>query len=185
MRKKIVGLLVCTLMIATCLPVTGKIITEQSINDGLHTTGFWKPDHFIDIRLRNIYIKECSDEGVNEPGEFYFYIFMLPKRFHWKTDIYSANDNIPNEPQYFGKLCTVPDIKFTPQRIIIVALEDDKGEGIGNFNEFLDWKAITLNPPKGDYPQQNMYEETFKWVNIYFTADILVQFHYITNETAI
>jgi hypothetical protein len=81
-------------------------------------------------------------------------------------------------------LCNIKPIQFTPQRIWIFALEDDKGEGIGNFNEFLDWTMIKVSPAKGDYPHTNMWEKAFKWMNIYFTADVIMQFYYI-NASAV
>jgi len=96
-----------------------------------------------------------------------------------RTDIFMTNDNIPTIAQHFGKLCTMSNIKFTPQRIIILALDDDTKDGPANFNDFLDWTQIRFRPPKGDYSQSNMYEETFKWVNIFFRADVIIQFYYI------
>ncbi|KYK24426.1 hypothetical protein AYK25_09780 [Thermoplasmatales archaeon SM1-50] len=176
MKRKIIGIFVCMLILATCLPVTGKIGIE---NDMVYSSPFFSNPHNLVIRLRNIYIKECGDDGSNEPGEWYFYIFMLPKFFHWKTDIYSANDNIPDQAQHFGKLCNCPGVRFTPQRIFIIAIDDDRSDqGVVNPSEILDWTSIRFAPPKGDYPETNMYEETFKWLNIYFKADVIVQFYY-------
>jgi hypothetical protein len=43
MRKKIIGILVCMLVIATCLPATGKIdIKRVNSNDNVRTTPFGK-----------------------------------------------------------------------------------------------------------------------------------------------
>jgi len=186
MKWKIYSIFVCMLFIATAYQVGSTIdIEETSVDDQknkfshIDAIPFYERTHHITIRLRDIYITECGDDGINEPGEFFFFILAIPARFHWRTNIYEANDNIPNTPQNFGKLCTMNDIKFTPQRLIIFALEDDKGEGLANFNEFMDWTQIKFRPPKDDYPNTDMYEETFKWSNIYFRADVVVQFYYI------
>jgi hypothetical protein len=186
MKTKIIGILVSVLLILTIIPVVSTTnikntnANEQTIITSIQdTVPFYEGPHHVTIRLRNIYITESGDDGINEHGEYYFFILAIPAMFHWRTDIYLANDNIPDTPQNFGKLCTMNDIKFTPQRLIILALEDDRGEGIANFNEFMDWIQIKFRPPKDDYPHTDMYEETFKWVNIYFRADVVVQFYYI------
>jgi hypothetical protein len=186
MKRKIIGIFICMLLIVTALPILDALNIEKNnidksnifpkIHDNLT---FYDNSHHISIRLRNIYILESGDDGLNEPGEYYFYILAIPARFHFKTDIFSANDNIPTTAQNFGKLCTMSNIKFTPQRIIILALDDDTKDGPTNFNDLLDWIQIRFRPPKGDYSQSNMYEETFKWVNIYFRADVIIQFYYI------
>lgn len=70
-------------------------------------------------------------------------------------------------------------MRFTPQRIFIIAIDDDRSDdGVVNASELLDWTKIRFAPPKGDYPETIMYEETFQWLNIYFRADVVVQFYY-------
>lgn len=66
MKRKIIGIFVGMLVLATCLPGAGKIIIE---NDSVNCSPIFSNPHNLIIRFRNVYILESGDEGLNEPGE--------------------------------------------------------------------------------------------------------------------
>jgi hypothetical protein len=185
MKNKIIGTFVCILLLATCLPVTATINIENitsnngQFNHKINTMPYYNTPHHLNIFLPRTYIKECGDDGSNEPGEYFFIILAIPQMYHFRTDIYVVSDNHPDDPQNLGKLCTMQDVKFTPQRIFIFAFDDDRNDpGMINPTDFLDWTSIRFHPPKGDYTYANRYHEVFGWSNIYFQADVEIDFFY-------
>lgn len=177
MMKKILGIVVCTLVLATCLPVTGTNVDEKKQNGGI--TPFWNKEHTISIFINKIWVFESSDSGSNEPGEYFFIVFVFPLFKHVKTGIYEVDDEHPQTSYSFGKIAEFMT-KLTPVTIVILAIEDDKGEGIANTNEFMDYTTIRFKPPRGDYPPGSPYSEppiTWK-AGKYFEAQISISFHY-------
>jgi len=177
MMKKLLGMVVCMLVLATCLPVTA------TINDNTHpsagTTPFWNKEHTISIYINKIWVFESGDSGIGkEPGEYFFIIFVFPLFKHVKTKIYEVDDEHPQSSYNFGKIAEFTT-RFTPVTIIILAIEEDKKDDL-NQNEFMDYTNIRFKPPKGDYPPSNPYSEpivTWK-AGQYFEAQISIGFHY-------
>ena len=183
MKIKILVLIVFMLMITIpTISVFGSVQTiektdNEKISSPKEITPIWDREHTTAIWIDKIYVYESGDRELNEPGEYFFKLFSIPQMWHWTTDIYEVGDENPTVPYNFGKLGAFKT-KFTPQWIIIFALEEDKDEGIANFNDFLDWKIITFKPPKGDYPSTDPYMEIFDWENQYFKAVTKVYFSY-------
>ena len=151
-----------------------KDINEQRSSE---ITPFWDPEHTVSIHIDKIYVKESGDRNANDPGEYFFKLISIPELWHWTTDIYEVDDETPEVPYDLGKLGAFKT-KFTPQWIIILAIEEDKDEGIANFNDFLGWKIIKFKPPQGDYPKDNPYIEIVQWENQYFKAVTKIYFSY-------
>jgi hypothetical protein len=182
MRKKLIGMFVCMLMLAICLPVTGTMDDDEKPSAGtkLGTTGvtrFWPKEHILAIEMDKVYVYESGDREAYEPGEYFFKIYAFPSLFHWTTDIYEVGDENPDIPYNFHHIASIRT-KFTPQIILVLALEEDKKEDL-NFNEFMDWKVFKVNIPYGDYPPDGMYtSDPVIWENDYFKAVVKFTFHY-------
>jgi hypothetical protein len=174
MKKKILGMFVCMLVIATCLPVTGAIDVKKNPNQDI--TPFYDREHNINIYINKCWVYECQDE--HNPGEYFFHILVFPAFQYVKTDIYEVDDTHPQSSHNFGKLASIP-VKFTPQFILIVAMEEDK-QFDNNPNDYLGRIIIKLAPPKGDYSPSNPYSlPLVRWnAKPSFEADVAISFHY-------
>lgn len=162
-------------MIATCLPVTGTMDDAKKTSQG--STPFWNPEHVVGIHIDKLYVYDDSDSGDGEePGEYFFKLFAIPQMWHWTTDIYEVGDETPEIPYHPDKLGAFKT-KFTPQIIVIIAMDEDKAHDL-NPNDFLDYKIIRFKPPKGDYPLSNQYFEIFDWTNNFFHAVTKIYFYY-------
>ena len=185
MQKKIIGILVCTLVIATCLPVTGTINSDKNIEndqvierDTLIVTPIWDDQYTIYINIFKIWVFDCSDTQAEEPAEFFFHIFAFPAFRHIKTNIYEVTDNHPETSYDFGLIGSI-STHFTPQVIVIQAMEEDKKFDL-NPNDVLGRIVIKLAPPKGEYSPSNPYSEPkIRWKALpYFEADISISFYH-------
>ena len=157
--------------------VFGSAQKKEKLNYPKDILPFWDPEHTASIWIDKIYVYDSGDREAHEPGEYFFKLFAIPQMWHWTTDIYEVGDETPTIPYNLGKIAAFKT-KFTPQWIVILALEDDKDEGIANFNEFLDFTIIKFKPPKGDYPSNDPYMEIIEWENQYFKAVTKVFFSY-------
>jgi len=182
MKKKFIGMFVCMLVLATCLPVTGIIEDEEKPSTEITpsitgVTGIWSKEHVLAIMLDKVYVYDCGDRQGYEPGEYFFKMYAFPSLWHWESDIYEVDDDNPEIPYNFYHIGAFKT-KFTPQIILVLALEEDKKEDL-NFNEFMDWKIFKVNPPRGDYPPNGMYtSDPVVWENDYFKAIVKFTFHY-------
>lgn len=183
MRQKILGICICLFIITAILPVDGTLINENiqinKINRErdilISSTPFWKPDHYITILIDKLYVYSDEDSG-NEDGEYFFHIFSFPRLFLDRTNNFNVNDKNPDNPYHPGVLTTFK-VRFTPQHVILFAVENDKGEGKLNFNDFMDLTTIKINPPKGDYPPGDPWVmDPIIWENIYFKAVVKIHF---------
>jgi hypothetical protein len=96
--------------------------------------------------------------------------------YFYRTQIYEVDDNSPEIPYDIGTL-KVFDTKFTPQILLLFAMEKDKGEGPANFNEFLGFLKIKVNPPRGNYPVGSPWEmDPVIWETVYFKAVVKIYF---------
>lgn len=184
MKRKIVGIFFSTLFIGSCILLSGTITNNKNTDldlikssNKIEMTPFWQQEHTVSIWMNQVYVKESGDREAYEPGEYFFKIFAFPQMWHWTTDIYEVGDEHPEDPYSFGKLASF-QIKFTPQILILLAIEEDKKEDL-NTNEFMDWKVYTFKPPRGDYPSNDPYQtEKMTWENQYFKAIWTISFHY-------
>ena len=179
--------IVCGLLFASCYQTTGAIMIQEENNDitskHLSETGmtgvtpFWTKEHVLGIMMDKVYVYESGDREAYEPGEYFFKMYAFPSLWHWESDIYEVGDEHPEIPYNFYHIGAFKT-KFTPQIILVLALEEDKKEDL-NFNEFMDWKVFRVNPPRGDYPPNGMYiSEPVVWENDYFKAIVKFTFHY-------
>jgi hypothetical protein len=186
MKKKIVGILICMLLLLTpVFPVFGveinsnKISNEKQIicND-IESTKIWNRSHTVTIWIDKIYIIESGDREGNEPGEYFFRIYAFPKLWHHVTANYEVSDEHPETPHDFGKLGAFKT-RFTPQFILIISMDDDSNDGVTNFNDFLGWKVFKLKPYKDNFPSSDPYIDTIKWDNPrYFNAIVKLIYSY-------
>jgi len=185
MKTKIIGFFICMLLITTTFPVFGIEIDSKNvelekriINDNVSPTIFWNKSHTVSIWIDKIYIIESGDREGKEPGEYFFKMYAFPQFWHWVTDNYIVSDEHPETPYDFGKLGAFKT-KFTPQFILILAIDDDSNDGVANFNDFLGWKIFRLKPLKGDFPSSDPYFDIIKWDNPrYFNAVVKIFFSY-------
>ena len=180
MMKKILGIVVCTLVLATCLPATGTIKDDQASNTGIAPR--WVREHTIHIKIPRIWIYDCGDNWNNEPGEYSFIIFAIPQFKHAKSWRYEVNDNDPGDPPieynfgYIGNITT----KRTPVWLVIIAIELDEADNDINTNDIMDWYVVRFNPPRGEYPASAPYSyPLIQWkANPFFWADVQINFYY-------
>lgn len=184
MKKKLLGIFVCVLVIVSISSVTGLKTANRNIrgeppllNNDLDSIPFWDPNHTVSLHIDKIYVYDSGDRNTHDPAELFFRIYSIPKFWLFITDIFLVDDETPEVPYDLGKLGAF-STKFTPQWILILALEDDEGEGPINFNDFLGWKLIKFKPPKGDYPHNDPYIEIIQWENQHFRAVVKVFFSY-------
>lgn len=176
MRKKMLGLFVCMLMLVICVPATGTIDDDKK--DSTEVTPFWDPEHVIGIHIDKLYVYDSSDRGDGEePGEYFFKLYAIPQFWHFTTEIFEVDDESPNIPYHPDKLGSFRT-KFTPQILILLAFEEDKAHDF-NQDDFLDWYVIRFKPPKGEYPLSNQYFEIFEWVNPFFKAVTKIYFYHL------
>jgi len=186
MRKIGIWIFICTLLIFPSvftvfgldLECENNINEKHNIDDEIGSTIFWNKTHTVSIWIDKIYIFESGDREGNEPGEYFFKIYAFPQFWHHITDNYIVGDEQPEIPYDFGKLGAFKT-KFTPQFILILAIDDDRNDGVANFNDFLGWKIIKLKPLKGDFPNNDPYLDIVKWDNPrFFNAVIKIFFSY-------
>jgi len=174
MKKKIIGMFVCMLVFATCLPVTATIDDDKNPSEGV--TPIYPLDHNINININKCWVSECCDE--HNPGEFYFLILVLPACKFIKTDVYEVDDGHPQSSHNFGRLASIP-VQFTPQFIFIFAFEEDKKEDL-NPDDYLGSISIQFAPPKDDYTPAKPYSHPLvRWdAKPVFEADISISFYH-------
>jgi hypothetical protein len=174
MRKKIIGMFFCMLVIATCLPVTGTIDLDKNTSQGI--TPFYEKEHNINININKCWVYECQDE--HNPGEYFFHIIVFPAFQYVKTEEYSVDDTHPQSSHNFGRLASIP-VRFTPQFILIIAMEEDQKID-ANPNDYLGRIMIKLAPPKDDYSPSNPYSlPLVRWnAKPSFEADVAISFYH-------
>jgi len=186
MKTKIIGIFICMLLVfLPTFPVFGVEINDNNISEekqiisgDVGKTIFWNKSHTVSIWIDKIYVIESGDREGKEPGEYFFKIYAFPQFWHHVTDIYEVSDEHPETPHDFGKLGAFKT-KFTPQFILILAIDDDSTDGVANFNDFLGWKIFKLKPLKGDFPSNDPYLDIQKWDNPrYFNAVVKLFFSY-------
>jgi hypothetical protein len=172
---------VVLLLLATVLPVSGDIQRSRHTAEKTSSkeqiqnrTPYYEIPHYIGIRCDKIYIYDDSERDSHSPGEFSFKLFSFPRMWHWTTITYELD--VSPTPYDLGRLGGMEEVHFTPQLIIIIAIELD--EGIQNPNDLLDWMIIRWNPPKDDYEWPNQIQEIYTWENNFFKAVIKVYMHY-------
>lgn len=179
MRRNIVSVFVCMLLLATAFPAMGTIhggeVLEEQGSAGCEedATPFYENGHHVGIRMDKVWVYDDSDPPPKGDGEYYFKMYAIPKIWHMTSTVYEAVED--PHPHDFGTIGYFDGVHFTPQVIVIIAMEEDVGK---IKDDFLDWIVIVFNPPKGDYKWPDQYEDIITWENTYFKAVVKVYMHY-------